>query len=183
MPTISSRKDYNGVLARIERLGLHHLMSELEDILIDFELRVKEEKDANGGAALRKLIDARFEPAGGWKVTKSGDVDWVKCVSVNGTRVCMGVEIQFSARSDLLVMDICHLRDALTAGVIDVGILVVPDDTLARFLTDRGPRFSDAVRHVHAARAEDFPLLVLGIRHDGPGDALAKQFKATRKSP
>lgn len=183
MPTISERKDYNGVLARVERLGLHDLLAELERILTDFDLRVKEEKDANGGAALRKIIDARFESATGWKITKTGDVDWVKCVSANGTRVCMGVEIQFSARSDLLVMDICHLRDALTEGVIDVGILVVPDDTLAKFLTDRGPRFSDAVRHVRAARAEDFPLLLLGIRHDGPGDALAKQFKASRKSP
>ena len=87
------------------------------------------------------------------------------------------IEIQMSARSDLLVMDICHLRDALTDGVIDVGILVVPDDTLARFLTDRGPRFSDAVRHVRAARAEDFPLLLLGLHHDGPGEPLAKQKK------
>jgi len=182
MPTISERKDYNGVLARIERLGLHNLLAEVERIITDFDLRVREEKDTNGGAALRKLIDARFAAALDWKITKSGDVDWIKCIAINGTRVCMGVEIQFSARSDLLVMDICHLRDALTDGAIDVGILVVPDDTLAKYLTDRGPRFSDAIRHVRAARAEDFPLLILGVRHDGPGEALAKQFKANRKS-
>lgn len=181
MPTISERKDYNGVLARIERLGLAPLIAELEEVLTGFELRVKEEKDANGGAAVRKLIDQRFDDAGGWTITKAGDVDWVKCHTVNGTKVCLGVEIQMSARSDLLVMDICHLRDALTDGVIDVGILVVPDDTLARFLTDRGPRFSDAVRHVRAARAEDFPLLLLGLHHDGPGEPLAKQFKASQK--
>jgi hypothetical protein len=183
MPQIAERKDYNGVMARIERLGLAPLLAELEQVLTGFELRVKEENDANGGAALRKIIDRRFEEAGDWTVTKSGNVDWVKCHSVNGTRVCLGVEIQMSARSDLLVMDICHLRDALTDGVIDVGILVVPDDALARYLTDRGPRFSDAVRHVRAARAEDFPLLLLGLHHDGPGDALAKQFKAPRKRP
>lgn len=181
MPTISERRDYNGVLARIERLGLSPLVAQLEEVLTAFELRVKEDKDANGGAAVRKLIDARFEKAGGWTNTKAGDVDWVKCHKVNGTRVCLGVEIQMSARSDLLVMDICHLRDALTEGVIDIGVLVVPDDTLARFLTDRGPRFSDAVRHVRAARAEDFPLLLLGLRHDGPGEPLAKQFKASQK--
>jgi len=181
MPTITEQKDYNGVLARIERLGLAPLVAQLKEILTAFELRVKEEKDANGGAAVRKLIDQRFEDAGGWKITKSGDVDWIKCHVVNGTSVCIGVEIQFSARSDLLVMDICHLRDALTDGVIDVGILVVPDDTLARYLTDRGPRFSDAVRHVRAARAEDFPLLLLGLHHDGPGEPLAKQFKASQK--
>jgi hypothetical protein len=181
MPKITEQKDYNGALARIERLGLAPLVEQLKEILTGFELRVKEEKDANGGAAVRKLIDQRFEDAGGWKITKTGDVDWIKCHIANGTSVCLGVEIQFSARSDLLVMDICHLRDALTEGVIDVGILVVPDDTLARFLTDRGPRFSDAVRHVRAARAEDFPLLLLGLHHDGPGDKLAKQFKAPQK--
>jgi hypothetical protein len=183
MPTITERKDYNGVLARIERLGLAPLVGELEEVLTGFELRVKEERDANGGAAVRKLIDARFDTAGGWTITKAGDVDWVKCHHVNGTKVCLGVEIQMSARSDLLVMDICHLRDALTAGVIDVGVLVVPDDALAPFLTDRGPRFSDAVRHVRAARAEDFPLLLLGIHHDGPGERLAKQFKSPQKLP
>ena len=64
MPTISERKDYNGVLARIERLGLAPLLAELKEVLTAFELRVKEEKDANGGAAVRKLIDARFESAG-----------------------------------------------------------------------------------------------------------------------
>ena len=181
MPKITQRKDYNGVLARVERLGLAPLVAELEEVLTGFPLLVKEQKDANGGAAVRKLIDPRFDAAGGWTKTTSGDVDWVKCHSVNGTRVCIGVEIQMSARSDLLVMDICHLRDALTDGVIDVGVLVVPDDELARFLTDRGPRFSDAVRHVRAARAEDFPLLLLGIHHDGPGEPLAKQFKASQK--
>jgi hypothetical protein len=181
MPKITERKDYNGVLARVERLGLAPLLAELEEVLTGFSLLVKEEKDANGGAAVRKLIDQRFTDVGGWTITKAGDVDWVKCHSVNGTRVCLGVEIQMSARSDLLVMDICHLRDALTDGVIDVGVLVVPDDTLARYLTDRGPRFSDAIRHVRAARAEDFPLLILGIHHDAPGEPLAKQFKAQQK--
>ncbi|HET8775276.1 MAG TPA: hypothetical protein VFP80_15865 [Thermoanaerobaculia bacterium] len=181
MPKITEQRDYNGVLARIERLGLTPLVEQLKGILTDFSLLVKEEKDSNGGAAVRKLIDGRFEDAGGWKITKAGDVDWIKCHVVNGTSVCLGVEIQFSARSDLLVMDICHLRDALTDGVIDIGILVVPDDTLARYLTDRGPRFSDAVRHVRAARAEDFPLLLLGLRHDGRGEPLAKQFKAPQK--
>ena len=52
-----------------------------------------------------------------------------------------------------------------------------PTTRLPDFLTDRIPRFSDAVRHVRAARAEDFPLLLLGVRHDGPGEPLAKQKK------
>lgn len=176
MPKITAEKEYDGALQRIERLGLASLIEELRDVLTDFELRVKETQDANGGAAVRKLIDARFETVGGWKATKSGDVDWIKSRIVNGTRVCIGVEIQFSARSDLLVMDICHLRDAITEGFVDVGVLFVPDDTLAPLLTDRGPRFADAIRHVRAARAEDFPLLLIALHHDGPGDALPKQF-------
>lgn len=178
MPTITERAEYGGVQARVDRLGLGPLLTEIEDLITGFDLRVKEVKDANGAAAVRKLIDQRFAAIGGWTMTKSGGVDWTKCKVVNGTSVCVGVEVQLSARSDLLVMDICHLRDAISIGAtIDIGIIVVPDDTLADYLTDRIPRFSDAVRHVRAARAEDFPLLILGIRHDGPGEALLKQKK------
>lgn len=175
MPTISARKDYGGVLARIARLGLGPLISELEQILTGFELLLEEKQHANGAAAIRAIIDEQFKTASGWTPTKSGGADWVKCHSVNGTRVCMGVEVQFSARSDLLVMDICHLRDAISLDArIDVGVIVVPDDELAPFLPSRAPRFADAVRHVRAARAEDFPLLILALKHDGAGPALAK---------
>jgi hypothetical protein len=177
MPKISKQQEYASALIRIDRLGLSPLLAELTEILTAFELRVREAKDANGGAAVRKILDERFVQAGGWQIQKSGAVDWTKCHAVNGTRVCVGVEIQVSARSDLLVMDICHLRDAITEGHIDIGVLVVPDDELGHYLTDRAPKFSDAVRHVRAARAEDFPLLLLGLRHDGPGEPLAKQSK------
>jgi hypothetical protein len=93
----------------------------------------------------------------------------------------MAVALRIGGPADLVVADICHLRDAWTDGHIDIGVLVVPDDDLAHYLTDRGPKFSDAVRHVRAARAEDFPLLILGIRHDGSGEPLAKQFKKPLK--
>ena len=179
MPKITERAEYGAARARIERLGLAPLIAEIEQIITAFDLRVKEAIDANGAAAVRKMIDERFSKVADWKMTKSGGVDWSKCHVVNGTRVCVGVEVQFSARSDLLVMDICHLRDAISIhAMIDVGVIVVPDDTLADFLTDRIPRFSDAVRHVRAARAEDFPLLLLGVRHDGPWEPLAKQKKS-----
>jgi Restriction endonuclease BglII len=141
---------------------------------------VKEQKDANGGAAVRKLIDARFELMGGWSKRQTGAVDWTKCQLINGTKVCVGVEVQFSARSDLLVMDIVHLRREIISGDIDVGVLVVPSDRLGGFLTDRAPRFSDAVRHVAQARADDMPLLIMAVEHDGPGEALAKQPKGLR---
>lgn len=79
--------------------------------------------------------------------------------------------------SEHLIMDIIHLRRALTSGDIDVGILVVPSDKLGPFLTDRGPKLADAKRLIREARVEDLPIILLGLEHDGPGPALAKQAK------
>jgi hypothetical protein len=181
MPIITEETAYNGAQERIQRLGLQELVDNVRAIITGFSLRVKEERDANGGAAVRKLLDSRFLEAGGWTKAQTGDVDWVKCHVVNGTRVCVAVEVQFSARSDLLVIDVIHLRKALVGGAIDLGVLVVPSDRLSVFLTDRGPSIADAKRHVHEARAEDLPLLLIALEHDGPGAALAKQKK--RRSP
>jgi hypothetical protein len=175
MPRVSARTYYNGAEERLERLGLQPLWSELESILTGFVLLVAEERDANGGAAVRALIDPRFETAGGWENRASGGIDWTKCLVVNGTRVCLGVEIQFSARSDLLIVDVAHLRDELTRGTIDVGVVVVPSDRLAVFLTDRVARYSDAVKAVERARASDLPLAVIALEHDGPGPPLTKR--------
>jgi len=177
MPMIVEEVAYNGADERIRRLGPVPLIEELRRALTSFKLLVKEERDANGGAAVRKLIDRQFEATRGWTKRTSGDVDWVKCCIVNGTRVCVGVEVQFSARSDLLVVDIIHLRKAVVSGAIDVAILVVPSDKLGVFLTDRGPSLSDAKRHVAEARVEDLPLMLIALEHDGPGPALAKQRK------
>jgi len=69
------------------------------------------------------------------------------------------------------------LRRALREGSIDVGVLVVPSDRLGKFLTDRGPKMADAKRHVEEAQAQDLPLVLIAIEHDGPGEALAKQAK------
>ncbi len=177
MPKIVEEKAYNGVGEKIVRLGLKGLVDEVRHLLTGFNLTVKEERDANGGAAVRKLIDQQFESAKGWAKKSSGDIDWTKCLTVNGTKVCVGVEVQFSSRSDLLVVDIIHLRRAVVAGAVDVAILVVPSDQLSVFLTDRGPALSDAERHVHEARAEDLPLLLIALEHDAAGPALAKQAK------
>jgi len=177
VPSIDEQKSYDGAEERTTRLGLGPLLEEVRTILTGFPLLVKEERDSNGGAAVRKLIDAQFEKAKGWTKKQTGEVDWTKSKIVNGTRVCLGVEVQFSARSDLLVVDLIHLRKAISSGQIDVGLLVVPCDDLAVFLTDRGPSMADAKRHVEAARVEDLPLILIGLRHDGPGPALAKQTK------
>lgn len=175
MPSIAERENYNGGSERINRLGLQVLWEELEEILTGFKLLVEERRDANGGAEVRKLLDARFLDRGGWTKKQSGGVDWSKCVEKNGTRVCLGVEIQFSGRSDLLIVDIDHLREGITNGTIDVGVIVAPSDTLSVYLTDRGPYFSAATRAVERARATDMPLIILGLLHDGPGAGLEKQ--------
>jgi hypothetical protein len=177
MPKIVEKVNYNGVAERIQRLGLAGLVQEIRDVISGFQLSVLEKRDSNGGAAVRKLLDLRFSALPGWNKKQTGDVDWSKCHAVNGTRVCIGVEVQVSARGDLLAVDILHLRKALTTGLIDVGVIVVPSDILSVYLTDRGPCLSDAKKHVDAAGAGDQPLLLLAIEHDSPGPALAKQKK------
>lgn len=175
MPKITDRSSFDGAMQRIARLGLQELWSELEEIFTGFDLRVEERRDANGAAEIRSIIDGRFREIPGWETKASGGVDWTKCQKVNGTSICLGVEIQFSGRSDLLIVDVAHLRDEITAGKIDVGVIVVPSDRLAFFLTDRVARYSDAVKAVERARAQDLPLAVLGVDHDGPGPALKKR--------
>ena len=179
MPKIAEKKYYNGARGRIERLGLQPLWKEITIAVTGFDLRVMEERNANGGAALREMIDSRINELGGWDPQQTGGVDWTKCLIINGTKVCLGVEIQMSGRSDLLVVDVAHLREEITAGNIDAGVIVVPSDELGHYLTDRAPRFSDAIVAVERARAEDMPLAILAIHHDGPGDALPK--KRTRQ--
>jgi hypothetical protein len=181
MPRIIEEAPYGGAYERLDRLGLKSVLDEARAAVTEFQLLVKEEKDANGGAAVRKMIDARFARMKGWQKGRSGDIDWSKCKIVNGTRVCLGVEIQFSARSDLMIIDVSHLRQAIASGKIDVGAIVTPGDRLAHFLTDRGPSISAGKRHVHEARAEDLPIVLIAIEHDGAGPPLAKQEKRSRK--
>jgi len=182
MPKLIVSHPYDGASRRIRRLGLQPLIDEVFRLVSDFELRVFEAKDSNGGAAIRKMIDAQFERAGGWIKTTVGDVDWVKCKDINGTRVCVGVEIQFSARSDLIIRDLVHLRDGINLGGIDLGILVVPTDLLSYYSTDRGPNISTAIRTVREMKVDELPLLLIAIEHDGPGPPLAKQPKKSKDS-
>lgn len=175
MPQVAEQEFFDGSAERIARLGLTALWEELLAILTGFDLRLVQKKDSNGGAAVRELIDHRFRSIGGWENKQAGGIDWKKCHVANGTRVCLGVEIQFSARSDLLIVDVVHLRDEIIAGRIDVGVIVAPADETALFLTDRVARFTDAKKAVERARATDLPLVALALRHDGPGEALEKR--------
>jgi hypothetical protein len=179
VPKITDEVPFGGALEKVVRLGLAPLYDEVKAIIEGFTLLVKEKKNANGGKAVRVMLDAQFETRRetGWLKRQTGAVDWTKCRIVNGTRICLGVEVQVSARSDLIIIDLIHLRLALTNGGIDVGILVVPSDRLGPFLTDRGPKLADARRLIREARVEDLPIILLGVEHDGPGPALAKQAK------
>jgi hypothetical protein len=177
MPRIIEEMYYDGAEARIERLGLTPLVDELRATLTGFALSVKEEAGANHGTAVRKLVDQEFEKRTGWMGKRAGGIGWTKCRAVKDTRICVGLVTLFSSRSDLLAVDIIHLRTALIEGSIDLGILVVPGDRLGKFLADRGPKMADAKRSVEEEQAQHLPLLLIAIEHDGPGEALAKQAK------
>jgi hypothetical protein len=166
---ISQSRDYNGFAQKVERLGLAKLVAEATSTL-DFPLFAEEKKHANGTRGLRQTIDARFKHLGGWTMVKVGGVDWTKSSERGGT---IGVEVQVSGRSDMLAVDVLHLKERLFSGFIDAGIIIVPDDGLSRFLTDRTPNYATAIKHIEAG-ASDLPIRVLAFRHNGPGPALGK---------
>ncbi len=170
-------KYYNGAEERIERLGIE-MFHEVVNLLKNIKLSVLEEKDTNSGAAVRELIDKSFAKHSGWSKTQTGGIDWRKCRIVDGTEVCIGVEVQVSARSDLVVIDIMHLRDAIENGSIDVGVIIVPSDQLSYFLTDRAPSFKETTSAIeNRMRSANLPLAVIAIEHDSAGKALPKRRK------
>lgn len=179
MPRITHRLSYNGFDAKVERLYLTDLLDEVVSAVTDFSLYVEEEKHANGTRQIRQAIDAQFETKVGWKKITSGGIDWSKG-NERGSKI--GVEVQVSGRSDLLAVDVLHLRAELNAGQMDVGVIVVPDDTLSRFLTDRTPNLQTAIRHIqdHAA---DTAVQIIAFRHDGPGPALQKARTNLGRNP
>lgn len=178
---IVDERFYNGSEEKIKRLGIS-VYAETKDLLAGIPLALHEERDSNSGAAVRELIDAAFEGAGGWKKAQTGDIDWRKCSKINGTHICVGVEVQVSARSDLVVIDVMHLRTAIEKGDIDLGVLVVPSDRMAVFLTDRAPSFRETVIAIEdRMRADTLPLVVLSVEHDAPGIALPKRIKKAKK--
>lgn len=171
MTIISESRDFNGFAKKVQRLGLTELVAEAASSL-DFTLLVDERKHANGTKGLRQTIDQRFKEIGGWTVVKVGGVDWTKSSAKGGT---VGVEVQVSGRSDMLAVDVLHLKGKLQSGFIDAGIIIVPDGVLSRFLTDRTPNYATAIKHLEAG-ASDLPIRVIAFRHDGPGVALEKMI-------
>ena len=102
--------------------------------------------------------------------TAVGGIDWEKA---NDGNARLGVEVQVSARSDFLAVDLPHLRDSMQGGLVEVGIIMVPDDSLSYYLTDRTPNLRTAIKHVEA-QATDLPIRIVAFSHDRTGDALRK---------
>jgi hypothetical protein len=175
MPKIVDIKAYDGFERKTHRLGLTLVLDEVKQLISGFSFLLAETRRGNGAAALREMLDARFAAAPGWQIVKSGGIDWTKCVRYSDAEVCMGVELQISARSDLLTNDLAHLMQAIEIGNIDVGIIIVPSNETAYYLTDRCPRFSYAVDHVNRIKGQFSPLLIMSIGHDGVGAALPKR--------
>ena len=175
---ITKIRFYDGARDKVCRLGLADLFLEVQELIFSTVISLEEKVEANGAAAIREALDKSFGKADGWKQTKAGGVDWAKQLRINTTFIAkLGVEIQVSARSDLLIRDIVHLRNSLQEGSIDVGVIVVPDDRMQRFLPDRTPAFRDAIRYIEKEfkEATTFPIVIIAVEHDNPGRALAKK--------
>jgi hypothetical protein len=170
MPQITDRISFNGFDAQVERLGLGQLLDEVDWVVTGFDLWVLEERHANGTRGIRQEIDARFAEIWGWSKKASGGIDWSK-TDENGRR--LGVEVQVSGRSDMVAVDLLHLQLELTGGALDAGVIVVPDDILSPFLTDRTPNLATTIKHVNNT-APNATLQVIAFRHDGPGPPLPK---------
>ncbi|MBA3351997.1 MAG: hypothetical protein H0U23_06150 [Blastocatellia bacterium] len=169
---------YGGGRDKICRLGLADLFLELQEIILQTKIVLEESAEANGAAGIREALDASFAGGDNWIGIKAGGIDWIKKIRYNQTFLArLGVEIQVSARSDLLIRDVVHLRNSLQKAEIDVGVIVVPDDRLQKFLPDRTPCFSDAIRYIEVEfkEATTFPIVVIGIEHDAPGKAIPKK--------
>jgi len=171
MPVITDIEDYAGFSEKATRLNLGVLIEEIEEILEGFSLLVEERRKANGTVPIREQIDEGFRKKGGWTNALTGDFDWTKSIS---TGSAIGVEVQVSGRSDLLAVDVLHLVDAMRGGRIDLGLIIVPDDQLSKYLTDRTPNFATAKKHV-LSRGQDYPIRIVGFRHDGTGSAIEKK--------
>jgi hypothetical protein len=176
MAKINSVKNFDGAQNKVSRLGLQLLLDEVKSLMESTCILLLEEKKKNGAAVIREMIDASFAQSKTWELKKSGDVDWTKCKVVNGTRVCVGVEVQVSARSEMLYKDILHLKTRIMTGDIDIGIIIVPSDRLQSFLPDRTPSFSYAKKVIAEQDADRLPIIVIEIEHDGPGPPLPKKL-------
>jgi hypothetical protein len=170
---------FDGAEAKLRRLELGSLLEEALRGIQSITLYLVEAESAKDVTELQEQLDGLFKddrtPA------KVGDTGWVRCKSINGTHVCLGVEIQVSGRREMLYKDVLHLRRRIECGDIDLGVIVVPSDQLQRFLPDRTPSSSYAVKVIKEQDADRLPIILIEIEHDGPGPALIKPTTNTSR--
>ena len=175
---IDSLKFYDGSCEKISRLGMSDMLFELLNMLMDTKIFLEEKKDANSGMVIRRKIDGMLEGAEDWVKMATGDLDWVKSKKTTlTTTIKMGVEIQISARSDLVIRDLVHMRENMKLGRVEVVVLVVPSDRMSKFLPDRSPSLSGTLRYIEKEfdEIQQFPLVLISVEHDGVGKPLPKQ--------
>lgn len=152
MARILDQVYYGGARERVERLGLAPLLSEIVAVIESIPIFVPDKNNGTDRSTIRELIDAEFVAAGGWSKRGCAGLGWTKSKVVNATRLCIGAEVQFAPRNDLILVEMIRLNKAFIEGRIDVGVLLLPSSRL-------GP----AGRHVDAARLQDSPLIVMAI--------------------
>ncbi|MGI9086337.1 MAG: hypothetical protein ACR2HH_01130 [Chthoniobacterales bacterium] len=169
---------------KIARLGLTDLFLQVQEIVFATHVTLQEFVRANGAAPIREKIHASFSSNKDWARIAAGGFHRGKHMRSNPPfAAILDVKVQVSARSDLLIRDVVHLRNSLQKAEIDVGVIVVPDDRMQKFLPDRTPSFSDAIRYIEVEfkEATTFPIVVMAIEHDSPGKAMPK--KTTNLGP
>ncbi len=84
----------------------------------------------------------------------------------------------------MLIRDVVHLRNSIDEGLIDVGVVVVPDDRLQTFLPDRTPAFRDAVRYIEEEfkEAMSYPFVVMAIESTMAQTKPYRNSRASRNS-
>ena len=163
---------YGGAREKVCRLGLADLFFELMQIIFETRIEIVEKREVNGAAVVREALDRGFAAGKDWVKITSGGIDWVKRIRYNQTFLArLGVEIQVSSRSDLLIRDIVHLRNSLQESHIDAGVIVVPSERFQTFLPSRTPSFRDAMRYIEQEfkEAMTFPIIIMAVEHDDIG--------------
>ena len=168
MPRITARQSFDGFDTNVTRLGLEELLAEVQTAVCGFDLVIHEARHANGTRPIQEKIDAGFSAIEGWTRSACTGVDWSR-ENARGSK--LGVKVDVSGRNDLLAVDAIRLRTQLHEGRLDAGVIVVADDALSRYLTERAPDLRTATRRV-GQHANDSAVQLLAFAHDGVGDAV-----------
>jgi|SRR5437588_8009492 len=174
---ISQTKSYSGASDKLCRLGLAETFVHLQEAIFDTKVYLSSKRKPSKGVLVSRQFAKALIGGPSWRRDASGK--WIGQFRYEDQFLSrLGLEIQISSRSDLLIRDIVHLRNSLQEGVIDIGVIVVPDDEMQVFLTDRTPSYRDAVRYIEKEfkEATTFPIIIIAIEHDGISDtALPKK--------